>query len=233
MSTNTFEQEREVARIEAITLTAALTELGYEVGEIDWQNAGRLAFVFVNKVPTESILTLHGYHERGQLSTHVRYALLENVARQQLQETTSVTSWTPLDLPDNASEDMQSLWRIHFDEEKTGVNVAEYLRDGKRVYAYYAGGPTPGGMAFYVDTISPTAVVAIRERGGSIVYTPHAQRADGVQGRRYVTMPECSTQYGPDAIMAPQTLRFPDGVELRLIPDDVTVALYLVEEVLL
>jgi len=90
---------------------------------------------------------------------------------------------------------MQSLWRIHLGEdERPGVNIAEIVRDGRRTYECYLGGPTPSIHTFYVDTISPKALQVIREAGGTVTYHPHAQRADDEQGRRQVNLPEGTRQ---------------------------------------
>ncbi|MGB8346600.1 MAG: hypothetical protein WCD86_17065 [Ktedonobacteraceae bacterium] len=227
-----FEEEREEGRQVAERLTAALHALHLEVGPIDWERAGMLASVPVNGVNVGDLITVGGSAERGKLLEQVRLELLEAAARTSLQlHGSGAISWTPLSLPQDAPGEMHSLWRIHLDEEHPGVNVAEYLREGKRTYEYYPGGPQFGCHAFYVDTITPAAIQAIRQAPyGSVVYEPKAMRADGVRGRRWVTLPEGTRQAGNNAFMAPQTFTFPDGTQLRLIPHDYTVELYIVGE---
>lgn len=226
-----FEEEREEARRVAERLTSALHTLSLKVGTINWERAGMLAYVPVNGVEIGDLITVGGYDERGELLEQARLTLLEAAACTHLQLCGSAISWTPLPLPEDAPGEMHSLWRIHLDEEHPGVNVAEYLRDGKRTYEYYPGGPHFGCHTFYVDAITLTAIQAIRQApSGSVVYEPEATRADGVRGRRWVMLPEGTRQTGNHAFMAPQTFTFPDGTQLRLIPHDYTVELYVVGE---
>jgi hypothetical protein len=228
-----FGEEREEARQVAERLTAALHALHLEVGPIDWERTGMLAYVPVNGVNVGDLITVGGSAERGELLEQVRLELLEAAARTYLQlHGSGAISWTPLPLPQDAPGEMYSLWRIHLDEEHPGVNVAEYLRDdGKRTYEYYPGGPQFGCHAFYVDAITPAAIQAIRQAPyGSVVYEPEATRADGVRGRRWVTLPEGTRQTGSHAIMSPQTFTFPDGTQLRLLPHYYTVDLSVVGE---
>jgi len=53
-----FAEEREQARLEAEHLTALLQAYGYEVGAIEWERSGRLAFVPVNSVKVGDLITL-------------------------------------------------------------------------------------------------------------------------------------------------------------------------------
>lgn len=221
-----FEEEREQARHEAERLATFLQAHGYEVGEIDWERAGRLAYVPVNAIEVGDLITLSGSNELGRLLEDVRYKLLEATA-QLLQDNAGAASWTPLELPGDAPAEMVSLWRIHLGEdEKPGVNVVEIVRDGKRSYEHFAGGAQPGAHSFNVDTISVQAIHAIKEQGGSVTYNPSAQRADDVQGRRKIVLPEGTQQTSEgEQFMAPQRFRLPNGVHLRLVPEWYTVEL--------
>jgi hypothetical protein len=227
-----FAEEREQARVEAKQLTGRMLAHGYDVSEIDWERAGRLAYVFVHGVKVGDLLTLSGSSERGRLLEDVRYRLLEAAAQQQLHSKVRAASWTPLDLPEGASNEIQGLWRIHLgeDDAQPGVNIAEVVRDGKRRYAYYPGGPTPGVHTFYVDTITPHALQLIRAAGGTVTYHPHAQRADNEHGRRQVNLPEGTIQESEsEEVMAPQRFLLPNGGVLRLVPHWYTVELFAIE----
>lgn len=227
-----FEVEREQARQEAEHLTALLQAHGYEVGEIDWERAGRLAYVPVNQIEVEDLLTLSGSNERGRLLEDVRYKLLEATAQQLLQDDALAVSWTPLERPRDAPADLISLWRVHLGEdERSGINIAEVVRGGKRLYEYFPGGAQPGVHSFPVDTISVKAIQLIKESGGTITYNPSAQRADDAVGRRLVTLPEGTHQISESEVfMAPQRFVLPSGAQLRLVPAWYTVALDVVNE---
>lgn len=233
ISHRNFEAEREQARLEAEHLTAFLQAHGYEVGAIDWERAGRLAFVPVNGIEVGDLLTLSSAGLRGQVLEDVRYRLLEAAAQQYLHSGERAVSWTPLERPEDAPVEIQSLWRVHLgeDDAQPGANIAETLRNSRRTYDYYPGGPTPGVHTFYVDTITPRAMQLIREASGTVVYHPHAQQADDVQGRRQVNLPEGTRQVSEsEANMAPQRFVLPNGAQLRLVPEWYTVELYVVGE---
>ena len=228
-----FEEERDQAQREAERLTTFLQAHGYQVGAIDWERAGRLAYVPVNGTEVGDLLTLSGSGERGQLLDDVRYKLLEAAAQQQLHSHESAVSWTPLERPQDAAAEVQSVWRIHLSEDdmQPGVNIAEMLRDGKRRYAYYPGGPTPGVHAFYVDKISPRTLHLIREAWGTVNYNPEAQRTDQEKGRRKVQLPEGTRQEGEsEDLMAPQRFTLPGGAQLRLVPQWHTVELVALDD---
>jgi hypothetical protein len=228
-----FAEERDQAQREAEQITTFLHNSGYDVGPIDWGRAGRLAYVPVNGVEVGDLLTLSGSSGRGHLLEDVRYKLLEAIAQEVLQEQASAASWTPLEVPSGAPAEIQSLWRIHLgeDDARPGVNIAEVLRDGKREFVSYAGGPQPGYHSFPVDKISVRAIHLIKEQGGTVTYDPGAQRADTVTGRRRVTLPEGTRQESEgDKPMAPQRFVLPDGQELRLVPHWYTVELFVAGE---
>lgn len=232
MTQRNFEVECEQAKHEAERLTTFLQTHGYEVGEIDWQRAGRLAYVPVNEIEVGDLLTLSGSGERGRLLEDVRYKLLEAKAQEVLQDEASAVSWTPLQLPEGAPEEVKGLWRVHLGEdERPGVNIAEVLRDNKRLYEHFPGGAQPGVHSFNVDTISVKAIQLIKEQGGSITYNPSAQRADDVAGRRKIVLPEGTQQTSEsEQFMAPQRFRLPNGEQLRLVPEWYTVELDVVIE---
>lgn len=228
-----FEEEREQAQNEAENLTKLLQAHGYEVGSIDWELIRpRLANVPVNGVEIGDVLTLAGYQERGRLLEHVRYKLLEAKAQEVLQDKADATSWTRLERPSDAPPEIQSLWRIHLGEDdRPGINIVEIVRDDKRFYEYYPDGPQLGIYSFPVDKISIQAIHLIKENGGLVIYNPSAQRADDIQGRRQVTLPEGTQQFGEsEEPMAPQRFRLPNGVELRLVPNWFTVDLSVADE---
>jgi hypothetical protein len=231
MATRNFEEEREQARQVADRLTSILQAHGYEVGHIDYERAGRLAYVPVNTIEVGDLYSLDR-DQPAEILRDVRIALLEAAAQKHLQSQERGTSWTPLEIPADAASEVQSLWRIHLgEEERPGVNIAEILRDGRRTYEYYPGGAQFGVHQFYVDKITPKALQIIRELGGKVLYSPEAQRADDVKGRRQVTLPEGVHQYGEsDENMAPQRFQLPGGVELRLVPHWWTVDLSVVGE---
>lgn len=227
-----FEEEREQAQREAQHLTTLLQAHGYDIGKIDWERAGRLASIPVNGVEVGSIISVGGSDERGSLFEDVRYKLLEATAQQLLHETGSANSWSPLELPSNASTEIQSLWRIHLGkDDQPGVNIMEIVRDGKRFYEYYPAGPQFGVHSFPVDTISVQAMRIIKENGGTVTYNPKAQRVDDVMGRRNVSLPEGTQQFGEsEELLAPQKFRLPNGAELRLVPNWYTVELDVIVE---
>jgi hypothetical protein len=227
-----FEEEREQARQVAVRLTQMLQAHGYDVGPIDWESCGRLAYVSVNGIEAGDIITLGGAGERGRLLEDVRYKVLEATAQHLLQDNAPAQSWTPLELPADAPAEVQSLWRIHLGEDdRSGVNIAEVMRGEKRSYEYYPGGPTPGVHTFYVDKITPRALHLIREARGTIRYKAEAQRADDERGRRQVNLPEGTIQESEsEAPMAPQRFTLPGGAVLRLEPQWYTVELYATDE---
>ncbi len=231
MTTRNFEAERELARQEAERLLPLLHAHGYEVDEIDWERAGLLAYVIISGMNVGDLITLGGARERGHLLDDVRFKLLEATAQRLLQYNASAISWMPLELPPDAPAEIVSVWRVHIGEdERPGVNIAEVMRNGTRHYEYFAGGPTPGIHSFHVDTISVQAMQLIHRAGGNVIYQPNAQRADSVQGRRYVMLPEGTRQISEgEEPMAPQRFVLPGGAHLRLLPEWYTVALDVAE----
>ncbi len=126
-------RELNAAEGKARRLEALFAELHLSHDPIDWQQAGMLAFVIVNGVVVGDLVTLAD--ERERVLGQVRHQLMAAVAFKHLgvERDGHQIRLMPIEpLPPQTTY----LAVVHIDEE-VGVPVAEYLRNGKRVYEYY------------------------------------------------------------------------------------------------
>jgi hypothetical protein len=131
--TEPLPRERSAAEAKAQRLEAIFAELHLQHDPIDWQQAGLLAFVVVNGVVVGDLVTLADEPER--LLEQIRHQLMADVAFKHLgvERDGHLIRLRPIT---PAPPEMTYLAVVHIDEE-VGVPVAEYVRDGKRVYEYY------------------------------------------------------------------------------------------------
>jgi hypothetical protein len=133
LATRPLPRERSAAEEKAQRLAAIFAELRLQDDPIDWQQTGLLAFVVVNGVVVGDLVTLADEPER--VLEQVRHQLMADVAFKHLdvERDGHFIRLTPVE---PALPEMTYLAVVHIDEE-VGVPVAEYVRDGKRVYEYY------------------------------------------------------------------------------------------------
>jgi hypothetical protein len=126
-------RERNAAEEKAGRLEAIFAELHLQHDPIDWQQAGLLAFVIVNGVIVGDLVTLAD--ERERVLRQVRHQLMADVAFKHLgvERDGHLIQLAPVE---PVPPETTYLAVVHIDEE-VGVPVAEYLREGKRVYEYY------------------------------------------------------------------------------------------------
>jgi hypothetical protein len=126
-------RERRAAEEKAQRLGAIFAELYLQHDPIDGQQAGLLAFVVVNGVVVGDLVTLADEPER--VLEQVRHQLMADVAFRHL-EVERDGHFIRLTPVEPALPEMTYLAVVHIDED-VGVPVAEYVRDGQRVYEYY------------------------------------------------------------------------------------------------
>jgi hypothetical protein len=126
-------RERTAAEEKARRLEAVFAELHLQHDPIDWQQVGMLAFVIVNGVVVGDLVTLADEPER--VLRQARHQLMADVAFKHLgiERDGHLIRLRPVE-PVPAETTYVAF--VYIDEE-IGVPVAEYLRDGKRVYEYY------------------------------------------------------------------------------------------------
>jgi hypothetical protein len=130
-------RERNAAEEKVRRLEVIFAELHLQHDPIDWQQVGMLAFVIVNGVVVGDLVTLA--EERERVLRQVRHQLMADVAFKHLGvgRDGHLIHLAPVEpIPPETTY----LAVVHIDEE-VGVPVAEYLRDGKRVYEYYPAVP--------------------------------------------------------------------------------------------
>lgn len=228
-----FAKERDEARQMTEQITATLSRQGFDAATItaDWQHYGRQALVLIEGREAGDLIQLSNLDDEETLRM-VQTRLLEAIAQEQLHSKEPAMRWTSLRKPEDAPATIQSLWRVHLsDDTLPGVNVAEYLSDGRRWYEPFDGGPQPGAHQFFVDALSEQARTLIQQSGGTVKYDPEARRVDKVRGREWVVLPEGTTQHGSDELMSAQQFRLPTGKILILMPRWYTVDLFVQGEI--
>jgi len=127
-----FEQEREEAHDILRWLEPMLRELQVEYEPIDWQHSGVLATIRVNGVEVDTVAGIPCY--KDSVLNRIRGAVMTDIALKHLGLTRGnhLISQTPV-LPEPGTA---ATWVIHIDSSQ-GVPVAEYIREGRRVWERY------------------------------------------------------------------------------------------------
>jgi hypothetical protein len=131
---NIAEEQKEACQ-KTQQITAMCEHLSITLDPVDWQNAGMRAWVTVNTIKIADLLDL-SQQDHASLLRRVQIKLLEHAALQTLRARPGlkVVIWSPVDVvPPQA---FLSLWVLTMETDER-IAIAEYLRNGQRVYEPY------------------------------------------------------------------------------------------------
>ncbi|HEU5227586.1 MAG TPA: hypothetical protein VFU49_07205 [Ktedonobacteraceae bacterium] len=128
-------QEPEEAYKNAQQLITICQELHITLDPIDWQNFGMRASVAVNRIEISDLSSLSRLDSESILRL-VQIKLFERAARDTLyaQPAPRALIWSPVDVI--RPQPFLSLWIITM-ETAERIPIAEYLRNGQRIYEFY------------------------------------------------------------------------------------------------
>jgi hypothetical protein len=131
---NSAEESKEACR-KAQQITAICEELHIALDPIDWQNSGMRAGVAVNTIEISDLLGLSRLDSDSILRL-VQIKLFERAARETIhaQPAPRALVWSPVDVI--RPQPFLSLWVITMETDER-IAIAEYLRNGQRVYEHY------------------------------------------------------------------------------------------------
>ncbi len=129
------QQEQAEAHQWAERVSKVFQALHLVLDPIDWRGQGRMASIFSSGVEVGALSDLH-HLEPKQVLDKVRRRLVEDAAGKQLHTSAGRAYLCTRITPEPG---MVSLWRVRLDGYEQGVSIAEYTREGKRVYEYYRG----------------------------------------------------------------------------------------------
>jgi hypothetical protein len=132
---NTIEEQREATR-QVRRLASLCKELYITLDAVDCQQYGMRAPVSVQGIEIASLIDLY-QREPADILRMVRIKRLERaaLAAAARQPGTKALVWSPVET--SGQQDFLSLWVISL-ETNERVAIAEYVRDGERVYEPYA-----------------------------------------------------------------------------------------------
>ncbi|MBV9615696.1 MAG: hypothetical protein JO031_09590 [Ktedonobacteraceae bacterium] len=127
--------ERIEACQKAKQITAICEELSISVDPIDWQDSGMRAWVSVNTVKIGDLKDLR-LLDSASILRRVQIKLLEQAALASIhtRPDLKVLMWSPVDVIQ--PQEFLSLWVITMETDER-VTIAEYIRNGQRVYEPY------------------------------------------------------------------------------------------------
>lgn len=131
---NSAEEQKE-AHLKAQQLMAICENLSITLDPIDWQNAGMRAEVTVNAIAISDLLNLY-QQDSDSILRRIRVRLFEHAALQAIhaRQGFKASIWSPVDVIQ--PQEFSSLWIITIETE-TRIAIAEYIRNGQRVYEPY------------------------------------------------------------------------------------------------
>lgn len=130
-----IESEQKEAYQQVKQITALCEALSLTLDPIDWQNAGIRASVTVNAIKISDLLDL-SRQDSASLLRRIQLKLLEHTALEAIhaRPDLKVLIWSPVNVVQ--PQEFLSLWILTTETDER-VGVAEYIRDGKRVYEHY------------------------------------------------------------------------------------------------
>src|SRR5260370_41932624 len=171
-------EEREEACQKAKEIMAICEKLHIKLDPIDWQTSGLRAGVTVNAIEISDLMDL-GQQDSDSILRRVRIKLFERAALETIRARPGLKAlmWSPVDVVQ--PQEFLSLWIITLETDER-VAIAEYLRNGQRVYEHYElniedteqlaklFGPLHSGEYHLSDTV--TIEEHERKSTGEIVY---------------------------------------------------------------
>jgi len=127
--------EQKEACQKAKQITTMCEALSITLDPIDWEHAGMYASVTVNGVPISNLLDL-GQQDSDSLLRRVRMKLLEQAACKvaRIHPGLRALMWSPVAVVQPQA--FLSLWILTM-ETNERIAIAEYIKNGQRVYEHY------------------------------------------------------------------------------------------------
>ena len=127
--------EQKEACQKAKQITTMCEALSITLDPIDWEHAGMYASVTVNGVPISNLLDL-GQQDSDSLLRRVRMKLLEQAACKvaRIRPGLRALMWSPVAVVQPQA--FLSLWILTM-ETNERIAIAEYIKNGQRVYEHY------------------------------------------------------------------------------------------------
>ena len=131
---NSAEESKQASQ-KAQQILAVCEELHVVVDPIDWQNCGMRASVAVNRVEIADLLSL-SRQDTASILRLLQIKLLECAARATIPVYPAPRAlvWSPVEVIQPQS--FLSLWVLTMETDER-IAIAEYLRNGRRVYELY------------------------------------------------------------------------------------------------
>jgi hypothetical protein len=129
------DQEQKEACQKAKLITAICEQLYIALDPIDWQNCGMRACVRVNTIEISDLLDL-SQQDSVSILRRVQIKLLEHAALETVHARPDLKAmtWSPVDVVQPQA--FLSLWIITLETDER-IAIAEYLRNGQRIYEHY------------------------------------------------------------------------------------------------
>lgn len=129
-------EEQKEAEQKATHIQAICDALLITLDPIDWQHAGIRAVVAVNTITIGDLVSL-GQLDSDSILSRIRSKLLEHAALKAVHPRLDLKTlmWSPLEVIQPQA--FLSLWILTM-ETYERIPVAEYIRNGQRVYEHYA-----------------------------------------------------------------------------------------------
>jgi hypothetical protein len=131
---NKAEEQKEACQ-KAQQLTEICEKLSITLDPIDWQNAGMRAGVKVNGIQIADLLDF-GHEDGDAILRRIQIKLFEHAALLAIQARPGLKAaiWSPMAV--TQPQEFLSLWIITMETDER-VAIAEYIRNGQRVYEHY------------------------------------------------------------------------------------------------
>src|SRR6266704_6027654 len=131
---NSVDEQQEACQ-KARQITAICEQFQITLDPIDWQQFGMWAPVKVNNVEIASLLELR-QRDSDDILRQVQIKLLEHAALETLHARPGLKTlmWSPVDVVQ--PQTFLSLWILTMETDER-IAIAEYIRNGQRVYEQY------------------------------------------------------------------------------------------------
>lgn len=132
---NSAEEQQEACQ-KVIQITAICEKLSITLDPVDWQNFGMQASVTVNTIKIGDLLDF-GQVDSDSILRRVQIKLFEHAALEAIHARPGLKAlmWSPVDVVQPQA--FLSLWIITMETDER-VPIAEYIRNGQRIYEHYA-----------------------------------------------------------------------------------------------
>jgi hypothetical protein len=131
---NSVEEQKEAGQ-KATQLMVICEKLHIPLDPIDWQNSGMRACVTVNSIEIADLFDL-GQQDSDSILRRFQIKLLEHAACETIHARPGLKTviWSPVDVVQ--PQTFLSLWVLTMETDER-IAIAEYIRNGQRVYEHY------------------------------------------------------------------------------------------------